>query len=155
MKKNLVLLILCFLFAQKALAETTIPWTKEGCESVKGTWVTAHSATDEGCDAAHCNGVSFCQSPNTVTWWSAFTWCKGIGKKLVDLETACPNGLASSNTCANLQNILPRRAWTNVPSGTRNAYGIASSKYNPDGGRTAPAIWERYKLNDVYALCME
>ena len=35
----------------RALAETTIPWTKEGCESVKGKWITAHSPDDDGCDS--------------------------------------------------------------------------------------------------------
>ena len=35
--------LLAISLATRAFAETTIPWTKEGCESVKGTWVTAHS----------------------------------------------------------------------------------------------------------------
>ena len=89
----------------RAFAETTIPWTKAGCESVKGTWITAHSATDDGCDAAHCNGLNFCTlnvNNNGLNWWSALIWCKSIGRELASIEDACPNGLAGSGICANL-----------------------------------------------------
>jgi len=90
------------LVAGQTLAETTIPWTKEGCESVKGTWITAHSATDEGCDSIHCNGKNFCRSNVELNWWSGFIWCQSIGRELADVETACPNSFASG-FCANLK----------------------------------------------------
>ncbi|MBP5344197.1 MAG: hypothetical protein J6Y85_03905 [Alphaproteobacteria bacterium] len=107
MKKNIILLALSLTFATAAHAETTIPWTKEGCESVQGTWITAHSSTDSGCDAAHCNGKNFCRSNVKMNWFSALIWCHSIGRELTDLETACPNGLASGNTCANLKDKVP------------------------------------------------
>ena len=113
--------LLAISLTTQALAETTIPWTKEGCESVKGTWITAHSATDEGCDTAHCNGRNFCAYGGTKTmnmnWWSALIWCQSIGRELTDIETACPNGIASSSSCANLKGET-RLYWTSTPSPT-------------------------------------
>ena len=101
----------------QAFAETTIPWTKEGCESVKGKWITAHSPDESGCDANHCNGRNFCQSPQMMNFWSAVIWCKSIGRTLAGVEDACPNGLSSGNTCANLANKFPYlRPWTSEPS---------------------------------------
>ena len=96
-------------------SETTIPWTKEGCESVQGTWITAHAPTDAGCDANHCNGINFCMGPKDTNLWSAIIWCKSIGRELTDLETACPNGLASSYTCENLKEKVSI-CWTKTPA---------------------------------------
>ncbi|MBP5343717.1 MAG: hypothetical protein J6Y85_01390, partial [Alphaproteobacteria bacterium] len=79
-----------------------------------GTWITAHSATDEGCDAAHCNGLNFCRSAQKMNFFSALIWCKSIGHKLTDVETVCPNGLASGQTCANANNF--GNVWTDMPS---------------------------------------
>ena len=110
----------------QAFAETTIPWTKEGCESVKGTWITAHSPDESGCDAAHCNGLNFCKSPQGMNWFSALIWCKSIGRKLAEVETACPNGLASGGACANLKDMY--WCWLNMPAPGNQAYAI-------DGGR--------------------
>ena len=126
--------------ATQALADTTIPWTKEGCESVKGTWITAHPPDDDGCDAAHCNGRNFCMGPQNVHWWGALLWCKSIGRELTDLETACPNGLASSYTCANLTGKI-RDCWTTTPAPIlRNNSGAkcpSSCSYRISGGITS------------------
>ena len=110
--------LLAISLTTQALAETTIPWTKAGCESVKGTWVTAHKSTDSGCDAAHCNGKNFCRSPQMMNFWSAVIWCKSIGRTLAGVEDACPNGLSSGNTCANLASVNGVRPWTSDPSPT-------------------------------------
>lgn len=102
MYKYIGLLVVSLLCAN-VQAGTTITWNKAGCESVGGTWVQANKATDtdKGCDADHCNEMTFCQSSTTMNWWSAFAWCESIGATLADLNHACPNGL-SSLTCANL-----------------------------------------------------
>ena len=126
-------------------AETTIPWTKAGCESVKGTWITAHFSTDSGCDANHCNGKNFCRSNVQMNWFSALIWCHSIGRELTDLETACPNGLASGNTCANLKDKVPNNQITATPSGNK-MYAIG---YN--GAR----VVEQAKKDSQYALCTE
>ena len=118
MKKIFGTLVLSLLVSTSALADTNIPWTKEGCESVKGVWVTANSATDEGCDAAHCNGMNFCRNTFDQNWWSALLWCKAIGRELTDVETACPNGIASSKSCANLKGKVASAYWTSTPSPT-------------------------------------
>ena len=88
----------------RAFAETTIPWTKEGCESVKGTWITAHSASDSVCEANRCNGLNFCRSNVGMNFWSAAVWCKSIGRELADVETACPQGITQGG-CPNLYQL--------------------------------------------------
>jgi len=114
--------------ATQAFAETTIPWTKEGCESVKGVWITAHAATDDGCDAAHCNGKNFCRAPKTMNYWSALIWCKSIGHNLPDIETLCPNGLNSGGTCANLSGRMGAEVWSTTSSNDYSQY-IACNGY--------------------------
>ena len=132
-----------------AFAETTIPWTKEGCESVKGTWITAHSPDDDGCDAAHCNGLNFCRSNKQMNWFSALIWCKSIGRELTDVETACPNGLASGNVCPNLDGFRKVYMWTSTPCSSTNSYMIHQSSASP--------IWCSYSNRNLssqnYALC--
>ena len=127
--------LLAISLATQAFAETTIPWTKEGCESVKGTWLTAHSPDDNGCDAAHCNGLNFCQSNVSMNWWSALIWCKSIGRKLAEVETACPNALASGGACANFKEMYS--SWLNMPSSGGSAYYIATGRVSTtDRSRT-------------------
>ena len=123
--KKYLFLSMALILTHGAFAETTVPWTKEGCESVKGTWITAHSATDSGCDAAHCNGKSFCRGPLTTTWFSALIWCQSIGHKLVSFSNLCPGIPTEFNTaknaCANVSGISNVRGWTSMPSGTNKA----------------------------------
>ena len=139
--------LLAISLATQALAETTIPWTKEGCESVKGTWITAHSPTDDGCDAAHCNGLNFCRGPVNMNWWSALIWCKSIGRELADLETACPNGLSSGNVCPNLDGFRTVTMWTSAPGGSDRSYMIHTNATKP--------ISNSYntRTTSYYALC--
>ena len=138
--------LLAISLVTRALAETTIPWTKEGCESVKGTWVTANAANADGCDAAHCNGKNFCVLRQTLNWWSALIWCQSIGHKLAELEEACPNGLASSGTCANLNNRSHnnRCHWIATPNQSWNQY---SFKANSIGGD--------YRTGGCFVPCAE
>ena len=129
MKRFLGALFLSVILAKTAFAVTTIPWTKEGCESVKGTWITAHSAGDSGCDAAHCTGQNFCKSNVAMNWFSAVIWCQSIGRQLADIETACPKGLSSGTTCANLKGYCGTggdACWTSSPCGQKSAYQVES-----------------------------
>ena len=106
MKKYIEILGLGLILSCSAMADTTIPWTKEGCESVKGTWITAHSATDSGCDAAHCNGKSFCISGIRMNWWSGLIWCQSIGHQLTSFANLCPNTpVDGSMVCANIKGL--------------------------------------------------
>ena len=129
MNKILGILFLSLVISTSAQAVTTIPWTKEGCESVKGAWITAHSASDDGCDATHCTGQNFCKSNAKMNWFSAMIWCKSIGRELADIETACPLGLSSGTTCANLKGYCGANSdacWTSSPCGQKSARQVES-----------------------------
>ena len=131
-KLNFAIFGACLLtaLATRALAETTIPWTKAGCESVKGTWITAHSPTDDGCDAAHCNGRNFCMSPTgRINWFSALIWCKSIGRELTSFDHACPGIPTGDGPCANLNLNRCQNGWTSMPSGSSKVF-IARLKGN-------------------------
>ena len=121
--------VMAISLATQAFAETTIPWTKEGCESVKGTWITAHSPDDDGCDAAHCNGRNFCRSTMAMNWWSAAIWCKSIGHKLVSFTNLCPGITPNSGApCANIRNVNSRVwFWTDMVWNTKQSLGVDSS----------------------------
>jgi len=157
MKKFLGALVLSLIVSTSAGAVTNIPWTKEGCESVKGTWITAKSATDEGCDAEHCNGINFCMGPQYVNWWSALIWCKSIGRELTDLETACPKGLASSYTCENLKGKTSVSCWTTTPAPIlRNNGGAlcpASCSYRVQSGGINSEYRNDVSVYKSKALC--
>jgi len=122
MKKVIGALFFSLVISHSALAVTNIPWTKAGCESVQGTWITAHSPTDEGCDAAHCNGKNFCRAPKPMNYWSALIWCQSIGHKLPDIETLCPSGLASGSTCANLTGRMGAEVWSTTAVNNSSQY---------------------------------
>ena len=139
--------LLAISLATRALAETTISWTKEGCESVKGTWITAHSPTDDGCDAAHCNGRNFCRSSQQMNWFSALIWCKSIGRELTDIETACPNAMASSSICQNLYGPNKSDFWTTTPASSTASYKLGR------GGQDVQALSRSTSGNSGSALC--
>lgn len=140
--KNCLFLALTLILTNTTLAETTIPWTKEGCESVKGVWITAHSPTDPGCDEAHCNGLNFCESPQLMSWFNALIWCQSIGHKLVSFEHLCP-GIPTANNengpCTNIKSRGVFWGWTNLPSGSKNAFTVdlVNGHIHNDGARSS------------------
>ena len=139
-KLNFIVLgtLLAISLATQALADTTIPWTKEGCESVKGTWITAHSPDESGCEVIDadtstpmCNGKNFCRSPNGMNFWSAVIWCKSIGRTLAPLSSACPK-IYPNGTCANLKGKISSgnwnwNSWLNTPYSSNRAYVLVSN----------------------------
>jgi len=131
MKKLLGIMALSLLLAEPVSAEMTIPWTKAGCESVNGNWITARSPTDEGCDANHCNGEHFCMSKQTMNWWSALIWCQWIGRELSDIETACPHSLSARRACVNLEgrmNVSGNNfSWLSTQLSNTGAYYLDAS----------------------------
>jgi len=127
MKKLLGVLFLSMILAKSAFAGTTIPWTKEGCQSVKGTWITARSATDSGCDAAHCNGMNFCRGPVAMNWFSAMIWCQSIGHKVASWANACPGMPTGSAPCANLNGVGSGYGWTGTSTNEQQALTIELS----------------------------
>ena len=119
--------------ATQALAETTIPWTKEGCESVKGTWITAHSATDEGCSVTSCNGMNFCKAPITMNWFNALIWCQSIGHKLATFSNLCPRVTGpNTSTCTNIAGISTGWAWSDIWENNSLQVNLSSGKVEHD-----------------------
>ena len=154
MKKYIVILFFNLILAHSAFAETTIPWTKEGCESVKGTWITAHSPTDDGCDAAHCNGKNFCRSAQPMNWFNALIWCKSIGRTAASYEHVCPGVPIGSNEspCSNLHysGTCPN-GWTSMPRGNDQAF-IVSLNWGNIQAKSRTATSDYFACN-THALC--
>ena len=153
-KLNFAIFGACLLtaLATGALAETTIPWTKAGCESVKGTWITAHSATDSGCDAAHCNGMSFCRSASTATWFNALIWCKSIGRNLASFSHLCPGDVTQPGVaCANMRlgGSSHTYLWSSMPWNSTQALYTTMAGGSGAGDRNRTVFVDRYS----YAVC--
>ena len=162
MKQVLGVLFLSLTLSHVAFADTNIPWTKEGCESVQGTWVVAKSATDSGCDTAHCNGMTFCRSNNHMNWWSALVWCKSIGHKHASFAHLCPGiptemGLPKG-ACANISGRDDAYfVWTDLPWGTTDILTV-SPRYGCTtygGGCGGVAGRTYHDGNNGYAICEE
>ena len=131
--------VMAISLAGQAFAETTIPWTKEGCESVKGKWITAK------------NGTNFCKSSQYMTWFNALIWCKSIGRNLVDFYHLCPGVPAENNThygtCTNVYQLgYNQLAWTNMPYGTDKVF--ITHLTNADVSAVS-----RVRTGDTYAVC--
>ena len=109
--------------------------TTMAAECVGGTLITANSASHDGVDCGEnnmfCNGHTFCKSNNIMNWWSAFTWCKSNGRNLASFAMACPEKPTSNNyvtgACPNLQGVSSGWVWTNLASGSHNAFNVNSS----------------------------
>jgi len=158
MKRLLGVLVCSFILSHSALAVTNIPWTKEGCESVKGTWITAKSATDDGCDAAHCNGLHFCRSSQKMNWWSAAIWCQSIGRKLASLANVCPGIPTGNNTtagsCFNAKGVGSGYGWTDTPWDSTRSFFVDLSAGSVGAGNAQSLPYNATRTTtSCYALC--
>ncbi|MBP5344500.1 MAG: hypothetical protein J6Y85_05465 [Alphaproteobacteria bacterium] len=117
MKKYIGIIWINLILSSTVMADITIPWTKTGCESVKGKWITAHATTDTGCDANHCNGKNFCSSGVPMNWWSSLIFCQSIGHKMVSWDNLCPGTIYKVGAnCANIKGVDGNgAAWTDIP----------------------------------------
>lgn len=100
----------------------------------------------EGCTEANeavlfqgVNGTYYCTSKIPMNWFSAFSWCKGVGGELVSMDKACPG--TGTGTCLNLkerQNIVTGAGWLSNPYIASNAYRItfSSGTVDPNAGRS-------------------
>ncbi|MBP5344501.1 MAG: hypothetical protein J6Y85_05470 [Alphaproteobacteria bacterium] len=156
MKKNIILFVLGLTLTQPAMAETTIPWTKEGCESVKGTWITAHQATDTDCSSTQCNGMNFCASTVGINFFNALIWCKSIGHKLTDFTHLCPGATGQINTpgiCVNAKGLISGDSWgwTTSPGSAQGKSILVrflDARYQQFDRNFSPS-------NNMYAICEE
>ena len=138
MKKIIMFLCLCVFLTTPAMAEPT-------CEGHGGKLITAHAASDEGCDSKTCNGKTFCKSEKAMNWWSAFTWCESQGRKLADFSVMCPGvSQTPANTagdCPNLQGLAESGwVWSSLASGSNGAFLVSLFSGTVRGGtRTDPS----------------
>ena len=134
MKKLIVFLMCVFAVTSVMAAEPT-------CKDHGGTLITTHSASDEGCTSATCNGKTFCKSDKAMTWWSAFTWCESQGRTLADFAVMCPGvSQTPANTtgdCPNLQGLAESGwVWSSLAYGSNSAIVVHLSSgavLNVDG----------------------
>ena len=112
--------------------------------------VTTAYARLEGCTSENGgalfqgeNGQSYCQSRTAMNWWSAFSWCKGVGGELATIDDACPG--TGFDTCTNIVGKTGGPAWLATPSSSTAAYVVAASTGNVDN--------YGYRTNAYHALC--
>ena len=113
MKKILLLACVCMLCAGQAMAAN--------CEA--------------GTEIKGKNGHVYCQSNETMNWWSAGTWCEAQGRHLASMEEMCPDtgkglnnawdGSTGSGKCANLNGVGSGGfAWSSLAYGSSSAFHV-------------------------------
>ncbi len=75
------------------------------------------------------NGHVYCQSNNTMNWWSAYTWCEGQGRHLASMYELCSDwdGSTGSKKCANHNGSFNDAGWTSTAFQGNNAFRAYSS----------------------------
>ena len=127
--KKTVLAILMAMLATSAYARL------EGCTSENGGVLFQGE-----------NGQSYCISRRQMNWWSAFSWCKGVGGELATIDDACPG--TGFDKCTNIvgkQSKVRNWTWLATPSSSEAAYVVAAGTGNVDN--------YGYRTNAYYALC--
>ena len=127
---GMTLVVLLF-FAQPSQATLTL----EDCPPAVGTLFNGK------------NSGTYCVSNIRMTWWSAFTWCAGIGGKLATWQEACPTTQIGGNPCGNMNTGgLNVDSWTAEPTTSdTNAYIV-----KPSNGSTG----NRFRTTLCSALCI-
>ena len=94
------------------------------------------------------NGQSYCLSRRTMNWWSAFSWCKGVGGELATIDEACPStGYAVCTNIKGKQTVITSGyAWLTVPASTTSSYLVSLSS-------SSGAITTATRATAYYALC--
>ena len=126
MKKTILAILMAMMMATTAYARL------EGCTSENGGVLFQGE-----------NGQSYCQSRTPMNWWSAFSWCKGVGGELVTIDDACPG--TGFDTCTNIVGKTGGPAWLATPSSSDAAYVVAAITGNVDK--------YGYRTNAYAALC--
>ena len=75
------------------------------------------------------NGHEYCQSNNTMNWWSAYTWCEAQGRHLASMYELCPtwDGSTGDGKCANINNSFSLWVWTSTPYQENKAFAVFDS----------------------------
>ena len=129
MKKTILAILMAMMIATTAYARL------EGCTSKNG------GALFQG-----ENGQSYCLSRISMNWWSAFSWCKGVGGELVTIDDACPGtGFDKCTNIAGKQTKVLNHAWLASSYDSTAAYTVNAGTGYIDNGRP--------RRNAGYALC--
>ena len=111
MKKTILAILMAMMMATTAYARL------EGCTSENG-----------GVLFQGGNGQSYCISRISMNWWSAFSWCKGVGGALVTIDDACPG--TGFDKCTNIAGKTGGSAWLARPYNSDSAYSVDASSGN-------------------------
>ena len=122
MKKTILAILM-------AMLATTAYARLEGCTSENGGVLFQGE-----------NGQSYCLSRRVMNWWSAFSWCKGVGGELATIDDACPG--TGFDTCTNLASKINGNAWLATPENSDRAFNMYFSSIIAAG-----------RITIAYALC--
>ena len=72
------------------------------------------------------NGHVYCQSNNTMNWWSAYTWCEAQGRHLATMYELCPDWDGSTGSKCTNYNAFDSAGWTSTASQDNKAFRVYS-----------------------------
>lgn len=84
------------------------------------------------------NGHVYCQSNNTMNWWSAYTWCEAQGRHLATMYEMCPewDGSTGDGKNCNLNTFSNNVCnWSSTALNTDKAFYVCSKKDISSYGR--------------------
>ena len=83
------------------------------------------------------NGHVFCQSNNSMNWWSAYAWCEAQGRHLATMYEISPiwDGSTGDGKCGLSSFPNGDYNWSATAAGTQYVY-VCSKQYIPDIGTT-------------------
>ena len=96
------------------------------------------------------NGHTYCRSKVTMSWWSAFSWCKKQGRKLASLQQLCINwdGGTATGLCHNMKGEETSVMWSSNPKDASSAFYVSSPSGNINHGNRLSCYG-----NYAYAVC--
>ena len=123
---NKILILTCgvLMMSSVVLGDDT---TTETCANGVGTVITGA-----------VSGHKYCTHVTSMTWWNAYAWCDGMGRRLFSLDD-CEYSVTGTTACADLQGLKSGEyiVWTANPHGKETAYvvnlltgGIFSTEHN-------------------------
>ncbi len=121
MKQLLALICLSMMIFTTEIAAETL----ESCANGGGTVVTGA-----------ITGHKYCKSNNAMTWWNAYVWCDGQGKRLFSL-TDCQYSITSTTACPEIVGVSTDKPWiwtaTLLGSSKANYANLSSGIVNVSG----------------------
>ena len=82
------------------------------------TWTSSECNTEKGGEIVEVGGDSFCKSTSTMNWWSAYSWCQGMGGRMPSIAELCPGKeIVDRNPCGRQYVLSPPDTdiWSSTP----------------------------------------